>query len=225
MTIKEILKIENANIELCLPQLGLACHALAWVEISKHNFVKFTTVVKIFIATFFIMLSAIEASAQTDTVDLTIHLRSVAESKISLLSLSDRGTYVSIIEMPGIKNGETTRLSVPGKSLPGEFVLRFDYKEKESSTPYPSEKHIFINNQDLELWVNPIYCNNADSTYFQTNERENSAFVRFSNKNAKQKEQLGLLQNFMMNYDDAKSKFYQQGIIEYEQNDKALING
>jgi len=69
----------------------------------------------------------------------------------------------------------------------------------------------------LELWVSPIYCNNADSTYFQANERENSAFVRFSNENAKQKEQLGLLQTFLMHYDDTESKFYQQGIIEFEQ--------
>ncbi|PLX05720.1 MAG: alkyl hydroperoxide reductase [Marinilabiliales bacterium] len=150
-------------------------------------------------------------------VSINIHLRGVAESKISLLALSGGGTFVSIIEMPGIKNGETTTFSVPAKNLPGEFVLRFDYKEKESSTPYPSEKYIFINDQDLELWVSPIYCNNADSTYFQANERENAAFVKFSNENAKQKQQLGLLQNFLINYDDKESKFYQQGIIEYEQ--------
>ena len=184
---------------------------------KSYNFVKFTIVITIFIAASFVMLSVVEASAQTDNVDIKIHLRSVYESKISLLALSDRGTYVSIIEMPSIKNGETTTLSVPEKSLPGEFVIRFDYKQKESDAPYPSEKYIFINDQDLELWVSPIYCNNADSTYFQANERENSAFVRFSNENAKQKEQLGLLQNFMMNYGAPESKFYQQGIIEYEQ--------
>jgi len=156
-------------------------------------------------------------SAQTDNIYITIHLRGVFESKISLMSLSDRGTYISSIEMPGIKNGETTKLSVPSKYLPGEFVLRFDYKEKESSTPYPSEKYIFINNQDLELWVSPIYCNNADSTYFQANEKENAAFVRFSIENIKQKEQLSLLQNFLMYYDKTESEFYQQGIIEFEQ--------
>jgi hypothetical protein len=57
-------------------------------------------------------------------------------------------------------------------SLPGEFVLRFDYKENKESTPYPSEKYIFINNQDLELWVRPQYCNNADSTWFQPDEKK-----------------------------------------------------
>lgn len=149
-------------------------------------------------------------------VTLKIHLRGVYESKISLLALSGGRTFVSIIEVPNVKNGETTTLSVPGKNLPGEFVLRFDYKQKESDAPYPSEKYIFINDQDLELWVSPAYCNNADSTSFQANEQENSAFVKFSSENARQREQLGLLQNFMMNYGDTDSKFYKQGIKEYE---------
>ena len=95
--------------------------------------------------------------------------------------------------------------------------MRFDYKEKESSTPYPSEKYIFINDQDLELWISPIYCNNVDSTWFQKGERENATFVQFSKENGRQKEKLVLLQNFLMNYDDTESQFYQQGIQEYEQ--------
>jgi len=120
------------------------------------------------------------------------------------------------LEVNGIKNGESTTLLVPKSSLPGEFVLRFDYKEKKESTPYPSEKSIIINNQDLELWVSPIYCNNSDSTWFQKGEKENTAFARFSKENGKQKEKIGLLQQFLMNYDDTQSKFYKSGIEEYE---------
>jgi hypothetical protein len=158
-----------------------------------------------------------QISAQTRDVALTIHLRGVYESKISLLSLSGSGTFKPIAEMPGIKNSETTKLIVLKEHLPGEFVLRFDYKEKDSSTPYPSEKNIFINDQDLELWVSPVYCNNSDSTWFQKDEKENATFLQFSKENGKQKEKLGLLQNFLMNYDDTESTFYQQGIEEYEQ--------
>jgi thiol-disulfide isomerase/thioredoxin len=95
--------------------------------------------------------------------------------------------------------------------------LRFDYRETAASTPYPSEKNIFIYQQDLELWVSPKYCNNGDSTWFQKGELENATFLEFSKANGKQKEKLGLLQNFLMNYDDTESKFYQQGIKEYEQ--------
>jgi len=159
--------------------------------------------------------------AQDREVTVNIHLRGVYESRISLLALSGSGTFKTIAEAPGVKNNETTRLSVNRESLPGEFVVRFDYKEKETSTPYPSEKHIFINDQDLELWVSPMYCNNADSTRFQEDEKENVAFVRFTKESGRQKDQLGLLQNFLMNYDDTGSKFYKQGVKEYEQRRKA----
>lgn len=163
----------------------------------------------------FLVLSCF-ARAQNSGVSVTIHLRGVSESKVSLMPLSGPKQFKSIVELQSIKNGETTELQVPKEYLPGEFVLRFDYKEKKESTPYPSEKHILINNQDLQLWVSPMYCNNPDSTWFQKDERENSAFALFSKENGKQKEKLALLQQFLMNYDDTKSKFYQQGIEEYE---------
>lgn len=154
--------------------------------------------------------------AQTRDIPLTIHLRGVSESKISLLALSGSRAFKPIIEVPVVKNGETTTLNVSKEYLPGEFVLRFDYKEEETSTPYPSEKNIFIGAQNLELWVSPLHCNNADSTWFQPGETENATFLDFSKENGKQKEKIGLLQNFLMNYDDTESKLYRLGTEEYE---------
>jgi thioredoxin-related protein len=183
------------------------------------------------------LLSAKQLYSQLRDVSITIHLRGVYESEISVLGLSPAHTFVSILNAKGIKNGQTTTLVVPKDKLPGEFVLRFDYKETSSSAPYPSEKYIFASNQDLELWVSPVFCNNPDSSYFQADEKENAAFARFSVQNGKEKEKLGLLQNFLMSYDDTGSKFYQEGIKEYEkrrvayntwlyaqaENDKALF--
>jgi len=65
-----------------------------------------------------------------------------------------------------------------------------------------------------------MHCNNPDSTWFQKGEKENAAFVLFSKENALQKQKIGLLQQFLMNYDDTKSKFYRQGIDEFEQRRK-----
>ncbi|MDP1621833.1 MAG: thioredoxin-like domain-containing protein [Bacteroidales bacterium] len=165
-----------------------------------------------------ILMMAIPAhvSAQNPDRYITIHLRGVYESKISLLAMSGSRTFKPVTEAPVVKNGETIRISVSKEHLPGECVLRFDYKESETSAPYPSEKNIFIHEQDLELWVNPKYCNNQDSTWFQQGELENSTFLQFSKENAKQKEKTGLLQNFLMKYDDTESDFYRQGITEYE---------
>ena len=168
-----------------------------------------------------VVLQALPLHTSAQNITLVIHLRGVSESKISLMPLTGSKAIKTIVEVKSIKNGETAKILVPEENLPGEFVLRFDYKEKQESTPYPSEKYIFINNQDLELWVSPIYCNNPDSTWFQPGESENAAFVSFSKENAVKKEKLGLLQQFLANYDDTKSKFYRQGIEEYEQRRQA----
>ncbi|MCC6599895.1 MAG: redoxin domain-containing protein [Crocinitomicaceae bacterium] len=108
-------------------------------------------------------------------------------------------------------------LEIPAQYLPGEFVLRLDYKENEFSQPYPSEKNIYVYNQNLQLWIHPLYSNNPDSTYFQPRERENTVFLQFAKENAVRKESLGVLQSFLLKYDKPTSKLYKYGSREYEQ--------
>ena len=164
-----------------------------------------------------ILLAAVfQLNAQTKDITITVHIRGVWESKISLLSLSGPNALKPIAESPFVKSGETATVTVAKDQLPGEFVIRFDYKEKETSTPYPSEKHIFAYSQNLELFINPPFCNNADSAWFQKGEIENTVFAQFSKENFKQKEKLGVLQNFLMSYDDTHSDLYRTGIKEYE---------
>lgn len=169
--------------------------------------------------TAYCILLLLPAAVFSQPITLKLHLRGVYESKITLLPSIGTNALKPIIEKPGIKNGETTIISIASNMaylLPAEFILRFDYKEKETSAPYSCEKHIIINEQNLELWVNPMYCNNNDSSYFQKDEKENTLFAQFTKENGKQKEKLGLLQNFLMNYDVPQSQFYKQGIEEYE---------
>jgi thiol-disulfide isomerase/thioredoxin len=156
-----------------------------------------------------------KVSAQPDNLYIIIHLRGVYDSKISLLGQKDSRLFKPIIEVNSESGQDPIRILVPGKYLPGEFVLRFDYREKKESTPYPSEKYLFINDQNLELWVHPMFCNNFDSTWFQKGERENTSYRQFSDENGKRKEKLAVLQNFLMNYDDTNSELYQQGIKEF----------
>ncbi len=164
----------------------------------------------------FFLLLGMNLSSKAADINIKIHLRGVYSSKVSLLPLTGANALKPLIEKEDIKDGEVTIITVPADRLPGEFVLRFDYKQKETSNPYPSEKRIIVYKQNLELWANPLYANNQDSTYFQKDERENTLVVQFSKENAKKKEQLGLLQNFLMNYDDPHSEFYKKGVQEYE---------
>lgn len=177
---------------------------------------KIKSILYTFIFLFITTICALPIKVQGQNVSVKIHLRGVSETKISLLPLSGPQQYKSIVEVAGVKNGETATLKIAEEFLPGEFVLRFDYKEKPESTPYPSEKFILVGGQALELWVHPMYANNPDSTRFGKDEKENATFVRFSEENSLQKQNIGLLQQFLMEYDQPESEFYQQGIKEYE---------
>lgn len=155
-------------------------------------------------------------SSTAQDLQLKIHLTGVYSSKISIMPLSGSGALKPFIEKPDVKNNETVILTIPKDKLPGQFVLRFDYVEKQGVAPYPSEKYFFINNQNLEMWARPKAVNNPDSTYFQKDEKENALFAAFSKDNSSRKSQLGILQNFLMSYDQPQSKFYQTGIDEYK---------
>jgi len=164
----------------------------------------------------FLLFFSSSASCQDSEVTIIIHLRGVYESKISIMGLTPSGTIKAFLEKNGIKAGETAEFTIPKDRLPGEFVLRFDYKENPGSTPYPSEKSILAGRQNLELHVNPKYSNNQDSTWFQPGEQENNAYTSFQKENTARKQKLALLQQFLMEYDDPGSGFYKEGIREYE---------
>ncbi|MBP1641269.1 MAG: alkyl hydroperoxide reductase [Bacteroidetes bacterium] len=165
----------------------------------------------------FIFLLAGQFASNAQDINIKIHVNSVFDTKISILPLVGSKAYKPVVETTeNVKNGTSTTLIVPKDYLPGQFVLRFDYRDKETSTPYPAEKYFFANNQNLELWVNPKAIGKPDSTYFQTGERENALFAEFAKENGQRRSQLNLLQNFLMNYDQPKSKFYQTGYAEYE---------
>jgi len=176
----------------------------------KKNIMSFKKYLKIFLLCLFCL------NVKAQDVNIKIHLLGAYSSKVSIMPLVGTSALKPIIEKQGLKNGNVIYLTIPKENLPGQFMIRFDYQEKVSSTPYPSEKYIFIGSQDIELWVRPKHVNNPDSTFFQKGEKENSLFVAFSNENGKLKGQMGLLQGLLMGIDQPKSKFYSSIVEEYE---------
>lgn len=169
---------------------------------------------------FLYVAAGIVCTAKAQDVTIKIHLSGVYDSKISVLPLMGENALKPMLVKEGVKNGETAIMTVPANRLPGEFILRFDYREKESSTPYPAEKQVIVNKQNLELWIKPKSSANPDSTYFQKDEKENRIIAEFSVQNIKKKEQLAMLQNFLMSYDQPGSAFYTMGVEEYEKRRK-----
>lgn len=159
-------------------------------------------------------------SSLANDVKLTVHTRGVSRSKITLYPLSGP-TALKPLKVADIqKSGESATFVIDKEYLPGEFVLRFDYNQNMQDKAYPCEKLILLNKQNLELWVHPAYCNHPDSAYFQDNEMENTIYMQFQKENMERRKMTSLLQEFLLNYDDPNSDFYQHGIAEYEKRRK-----
>lgn len=160
-------------------------------------------------------------AAQKKDVTLKVHIRSVYETNISLISLAGEKQLQTIGNYKEIKPNVIINFTVPGDILPCDFLLRFDYKERKDSRVVASERKILINDQDLEFWVNPKYANNSDSAWFQKDERENRAFDEFYRQTLFKTEMLSLLEQFLIKYDNTKSSFYKKGVKEYGKRRKA----
>lgn len=148
---------------------------------------------------------------------LIVHLRGVPESKISVMPLTGARAFKPITDASAVKNGSTAYLVVPKEFLPGEFMLQFDSRKDPSDKTAPLQKNIFINNQDLDIRINPLYAANPDSVSFQPGELENNAFAQFSKQHEKMKLQLAVLHDFLLKYEAKQSGFYLQGLKEFEQ--------
>ncbi len=148
---------------------------------------------------------------------LTVHLQEVFSAKVSLIAFDGLKAINSIGEVSDVKNGESATIKIPGQYLPGEFVLRIDYRTKETDSPYPAERIIFINKQNIELTVNPPYINNDEKTKFNAGERENTVYSAFMKENSIKRMPIDLLRQFLLSYDQPKSEFYAQGVKEFAQ--------
>lgn len=178
------------------------------IKLPKQNWFVLTGI--------YYLMVIFSATAQNSNVSIYIHLRGVYESKINIVPLSGTKQFKSVADVSTATTSETALLKVSKEYLPGQFIVRFESKEKQGSKSHPSEKRIIINKQNLELWINPISANNPDSSWFQKDESENTRFNMFSKENSRHLDKLSVLQNFLLNYDDTKSKLYLQGIKEYE---------
>ncbi len=146
---------------------------------------------------------------------LTVKLRGVYESKITLSPFNGVRVSYPISVKRDIKNGEQVKFAVPDSLLPGEFLLRFDYRAKEEDNPYPSEVRLYLNKENITANVHPMYTS-GDSLLLE-NDRENKVWNYFQTQNSKKRSQLGLLEQLLNGYDKPASAVWKEAAKTYEQ--------
>lgn len=147
-------------------------------------------------------------------VKLNIKLRGVYDSKITLTPYDGIRFASPLTVMEGVKSGGEANFVVPDSLLPGEFLIRFDYRGKETDAPYPAEMQLYLNREDVKVGAHPLYLR-GDSLQL-TGDRENVAWNTFMNKSGQQRQQLGLLQQLLEQYDRPGSPEWKRVLTAYE---------
>jgi hypothetical protein len=163
------------------------------------------------------ILSTMGFGQITKERSVKVQLRQIVDADISITPFNGLKAVTPIEEIKALKNNETATFLIPEKYIPGEFVLRINYRAKESDAPYPSERYIYLFKQDIVLSINPPYINDNDSTKFSNGEMENTIYAAFTKENILRRSQLELLRQLLLNYDSLKSAFYLKAVNEFEQ--------
>lgn len=161
-----------------------------------------------------VLMLGCQLANATETRKLSIQLRGVYDSKITLSPFNGVRVAKALGEVSGVLAGDVVDFDIPVANLPGEFLIRFDYRAKPADTPYPSELHLYLNNESIGVGAHPLYLT-GDSLRL-TNDRENAAWFAFQNKSTRQRQQLGLLQQLLAQYDRPRSAEWKQALKAYD---------
>jgi len=168
--------------------------------------------VEIILLIVFVQISLCSYSAGERTV--IVKLRGVYESGINVMAFDGVGFTLPAGEIAGVKPGVSVKFTIPEQLLPGEFLFRFEYREKTGGKSLQSEIPLIINKEDISVEANPQYLQ-GDSLRL-VNDRENAAWSAFTVQNTQKRGQLGLLDQLCTGYTDHRSKVYRAASEAFE---------
>lgn len=145
-----------------------------------------------------------------DSCCISINVFGVPITDIKLIGYNGKGFSDEVAHVTGVK--EASVIKVPTDKLPGQFILRFDYRAKEGDTPYPSELPLFLNKNDIGVSVNPMQVN---KTLQITNDTENTEWAKFQQENGKRRINIMLLEQVLTTYSITESDYYRNTRKEY----------
>ncbi|MDY0281064.1 MAG: thioredoxin-like domain-containing protein [Salinivirgaceae bacterium] len=152
-----------------------------------------------------------------ESVDRKIMLKVTGNvvSNVALFPLTGNNTQRPIKAVEQAKPGDVIEFVIDKGSIPSDFQLFFEFRNPSNGQPARTERRVFINKQNVEVQVNPMYASVDDSVHFAVNDMENNQFLSFMAQNNHTREMLGVLQMVLSKYDSPDSKFYKEALKEY----------
>ena len=151
-------------------------------------------------------------SQQNIPFKFIISLKGVYESKISLIKYEGDSYKQTIYSEEKIYS--KTEIKLEDNDLPGQFILRFDYKQKPDDQPYPAEIPLFLGKHNIHWNINPMYTS-GDSLDL-SDDPENNLYRNFAKKSATKRPKIEALENVLLQFGNSNKKMFTQVVKEYE---------
>ncbi len=149
-------------------------------------------------------------------IRVVIHLRGIDKCSITLCPLAGSRAFSPVRKLKDVRAGSSDTIIISHNYLPGEFLLSFNRDTCEQGNFSRYEKFIIVSDQDLELWINPLYGNDPDSTRFQPNEKENNAYQQFISESGTRRESISNTYESISGSKEYGTKSWQRKVREYE---------
>jgi hypothetical protein len=116
-----------------------------------------------------------------------------------------------------LKSGQTAILDIPSHCLPGEFIIRYDYRIKVTDSSYPSEQRIMIGRDGISFEIDPTKASDKSSIRWRSGAAEDRTWDTFLIRRQAWKSKLVPMRQWLETEGDTRSTLYKLAVKEFEQ--------
>ena len=160
----------------------------------------------------FWVLSCLKTHSQV----LAVTPKGVATTDIRLIPLFGDSIYRPISISAQVRAGQTAVFEIPPGRLPGEFMLRYDYRAEEKSDSYPTEQRILLGREGGALVVNPAFAAQPDSAVWLKHGTEQAVWRNFLSEVERRGRPLAPMRAWLEQETETSRGFYRKSFRAFE---------
>lgn len=123
----------------------------------------------------------------------------------------------SMAQVASVQRNQTVLMDISSSILPGEFIIRYDYRVRETDSSYPSEQRIMIGVEGVSFEIDPTRASEMTSIRWRSGSLENLTWDDFLMKRRAWQAKLVPIRKWLEAEDNTRSKIYKIGCKEFEQ--------
>jgi len=121
-----------------------------------------------------------------------------------------------LAQVTQVKSGQSALIEFSSSMLPGEFLIRYDYRVRDTDSSYPSEQRIIIGHEGVSFEIDPTKANEKISIRWLSGSMEDKTWDTFLMSRRAWQAKLLPLRQWLESEGDTRSKIYKLAFMEFE---------